>query len=124
MTGEAESIFAALARSAASGRARIATRTCDGRLLAAAGVNLKSVRERPRLATEAASLGSAPPGVKVERGSKLTATAGAFLFTGAATAGDSKRPTAETAASISALLERPRLGNQSSCFESDIVGGA
>jgi hypothetical protein len=62
--------------------------------------------------------------VKVESGSKLTATAGAFLFAGAAAAGDNKRPIAETAASIIALLERPRLGNKSSCFESDIVGGS
>src|SRR2546423_14352917 len=45
-------------------RARIATRTCDGRPLAAAGVNLKSVSARPLPDSVAASLGSALPGVK------------------------------------------------------------
>src|SRR5215211_3955311 len=98
-----------LVRSGASGRARIATRICDGRLFAAAGVNLKSVSDRPRLPNDAASFGSAPAGVKVERGSKLTATGGAFFFAGAAAAGDSTRPTAETAASSLALLERTGL---------------
>jgi hypothetical protein len=74
---------------------------------------LKSVNDIPLLANEAASLGSAPAGVKVERGSKLTATAGAFLA-GAATAGDNKRPTADTAASSLALLDRLRLSTNDS----------
>ena len=99
MTGDAEPESAMRVRIGASGRARIATRTCDGRLLAAAGVNLKSVSDSPWLPNEAASLGSAPAGVKVESESKLTATGGAFFLTGAAIAGDSKRPTAEPAAS-------------------------
>src|SRR5688500_14980259 len=47
-------------------RARTATRTCDGRLLAAAGVNLKSVCEGDFPAKMAASRGSAPAGVKPE----------------------------------------------------------
>jgi hypothetical protein len=54
--------------------------------------------------------------VKVESGSKLTATAGAFFFAGAANAGDSMRPTADTAASSFALLERTGLDNSISLF--------
>jgi hypothetical protein len=42
-------------------------------------------------------------------------------FSGAATAGDSKRAAAETATSIIAALERTRLGKTISCYDSDIV---
>jgi hypothetical protein len=120
VSGEDELASAVRLAISVSGRARIATRTCDGRLFAAAGVNLKSVSDRPLLANEAASLGSAPAGVKVDRGSKLMETAGAFFFVGvAANAGDSKRPTADTAASSFAPLERPRIGNYTtSCSDS------
>src|SRR5579884_2611878 len=81
-------------------RARIATRTCDGRPFAGAGVNLKSVRARLFPANAAASLGSPLAGVKEEIGSKLNDTAaGRFLELVAATAGVSTRPPAANAAS-------------------------
>jgi hypothetical protein len=59
--------------------------------------------------------------VKLVSGSKLSATAGALRFSGAAAAGDSKRAAAETATSIIAALERTRLGKTISCYDSDIV---
>ena len=78
---------------------RMATRTCDGRPLAGAGVNLKSVSASPLPAKAAASLGSAFAGVKEEIGSKLTDTAGArFLVAVVANAGVSISPPAASAA--------------------------
>ena len=92
-------------------RARIATRICDGRPLAAAGVNLKSESDDPRPAKAAASRGSALAGVKVETGSKLTATAAglAFFARGAARAGDSTRPAAANAVASLAVIEWPKV---------------
>ena len=73
---------ASASRSPAWSAARIATRTCDGRPLAGAGVNLKSVSDSALPANAAASLGSALAGVKEEIGSKLSETAaGCFLVT-------------------------------------------
>src|SRR5439155_8564010 len=82
-------------------RARIATRTCDGRPFAGAGVNLKSVSASPLPASAAASLGSALAGVKEEIGSKLRETAGGrfFEFAVVANAGVSTSPPAASAAS-------------------------
>src|SRR3954452_7718290 len=81
-------------------RARVATRTCEGRFLAAAGVNLKSVSASALPDRAAASLGSALAGVKEETGSKLNVTAGACFFVGipVAIAGVSTRPAAAAAA--------------------------
>ena len=45
----------------------MATRTCEGRPFAGAGVNLKSVSDRLLPASAAASFGSAFAGVKVDR---------------------------------------------------------
>ena len=69
-------------------------------------MNLKSVNERPRPASAAASLGSALAGVKEEIGSKLSATAGGrFFAVVAANAGVSTRPAAAIAAtSLASLL--------------------
>ena len=93
---------AALANCALLGtaaRARIATRTCEGRPLAGAGVNWKSVSDKPRPPRAAASFGSALAGVKEEIGSKLSDTAGGrFLTVVAANAGVSTRPAAASAA--------------------------
>ncbi len=84
-------------------RARIATRSCEGRPLAAAGVNLKSAIEPCLPAKIAASRGSAEAGVKVEIRSKLNEIAGGRPFWAAA------RPmagviTSADAASISAAF--------------------
>ncbi len=94
---------------AAGVRALIATRICDGRPLAAAGVNLKSVSDDPRPAKAAASRGSALAGVKVDTGSKLSATAAGRLAGPAARAGDSTRPAAANAVTSSAIFERPKV---------------
>jgi hypothetical protein len=94
-------------------RARIATRTCDGRPLAGAGVNLKSVSDRLRPASAAASLGSALAGVKEEIGSKLSDTAGGrfFVVVLAANAGVSTRPPAARAASSLACFRCANVNN-------------
>src|SRR5688572_7026043 len=87
----------------------MATRTCDGRLFDGAGVNLKSVSDALLPAKAAASRGSAVAGVKVETGSKLTATAGARFFDCApARAGVSTRPAAANAVTVLANFDRPR----------------
>src|SRR5689334_672407 len=88
----------------------MATRTCEGRPLAGAGVNLKSVRERPLPASEAASFGSAFAGVNDERLSKLSEIAGGRFFAlVAANAGVSTRPAAASAAAILASFRATRL---------------
>src|SRR5258708_7629557 len=80
--------------------ARIATRSCDERPLAGAGVNLKSLSDKPLPASEAASLGSEFAGVNDATGSKLRAIAGAaFVVGGPGKAGLSMRPGGATAAS-------------------------
>src|SRR5205085_9942423 len=101
-------------------------RSCDGRPLAAAGVNLKSVRASGRLANAAASRGSPLAGVKEEIGSKLTATpAGFFLpWSGllAASAGDSTSPAAASAATSLAPFEARTLSTPlTPCSRVDIA---
>ena len=117
-----------LARATAVGagaftRARIATRTCDGRPLAGAGVNLKSVSERLLPARAAASFGSAFAGVNEDRLSRLSETAGGrFLLAPVASAGVSASPAAATAASSWAYRLLARLSkNDSPCSGVDIV---
>jgi hypothetical protein len=90
----------------------MATRTCDGRPFAGAGVNLKSVSDRPLPASAAASFGSALAGVKEESSSKLSETAGARYFDFvAANAGVSTRPAAASAATHLASFLVARLSN-------------
>src|SRR5215213_7629225 len=94
----------------------MATRSCDGRPFAVAGVKRKSVSDKGLLAKAAASRGSPLAGVKEEIGSKLTAmAAGRFLAAAGvpvASAGDSTRPAAATAAASLAPLD-PRNVNKS-----------
>src|SRR5687767_2622488 len=92
----------------------MATRTCEGRPLAGAGGNLKSVSDRLLPAIEAASLGSALAGVKAKTGSALSETAAGRFFDVLllATAGVSTRPPAASAASNPALFD---LANVNTC---------
>src|SRR5690349_2043708 len=73
----------------------MATRSCDGRPLAAAGVKWKSVSDSGLLAKAAARRRSPLAGVKDEIGSKLTATGAGRFFAEVvllvANAGDSMR---------------------------------
>ena len=100
-----------------SPRARIATRTCEGRPLGAAGVNLKSPIDVPRLANAAASFGSAVAGVKLLIGSKVSETAGgrrSLPGLPEATAGSSTSTAAAAApAQIAALFPLTDTGNDS-----------
>src|SRR4051794_31427726 len=96
-------------------RARIATRTCDGRPLAAAGVNLKSDSDRLLPASTAARRLSPLAGVNEEIGSKLKEMgAGRFLLAVVvANAGVSTRPAAASATTSFAserliALSKPR----------------
>ena len=112
LTGEAELLAAEARAVGLVDRARIATRSCDGRLLAAAGVNLKSAPEAlPRL-SEAASRGSADAGVKLISWEKDMERAGARRFCSpAARAGESRTPAARAAAATFTAVERPKLRN-------------
>src|SRR5688572_72215 len=89
--------------------ARIATRSCDGRPLLAAGVNLKSLAEGARPANAAARRGSAVAGVKVEILSRLRAIAGGRRLESlapAANAGGKARPATTSVASSFPPFER------------------
>src|SRR6185437_11257566 len=107
-------------------RARIATRTCDGRPLAGAGVNLKSVSERLLPARAAASFGSALAGVNEDKVSKLSDTAGGrFFVLVAANAGVSTRPTAASAAaSLASLFEASLNNRRTPCSRVDIISAS
>jgi hypothetical protein len=107
LTGEAELLAEACAGEVA--RARMATRTCDGRLFAAAGVNLKSPSADAPPLRRAASRGSAVAGVNVIIGCALKAMRGARGFESAASAGDSKSPATPRVAATLVALERRKL---------------
>src|SRR6185437_6127737 len=113
--------WARCASAGASTRARTATRTCEGRPFAGAGVNLKSVSARPLPARAAASFGSAFAGVKEETGSKLSEIELGRFFVGdpVANAGVSTRPAAASAATILPPLRSATLGT----FQLPVEGG-